>query len=48
VGALEDSELAGACWSADGEFLFVNVFGYDEAGSGGTLAITGPWERGAL
>jgi secreted PhoX family phosphatase len=45
---LNDSELAGACWSADGEFLFVNVFGYDEAGTGGTLAITGPWERGAL
>jgi secreted PhoX family phosphatase len=45
---VNDSELAGACWSADGEFLFVNVFGYDEAGSGGTLAITGPWERGAL
>jgi secreted PhoX family phosphatase len=43
-----DSELAGACWSEDGEFLFVNIFGYDEAGSGGTLAITGPWERGAL
>jgi len=45
---MNDSELAGACWSADGEFLFVNIFGYDEAGSGGTLAITGPWQRGAL
>ena len=45
---VNDSELAGACWSADGDFLFVNIFGYDEAGSGGTLAITGPWERGAL
>lgn len=45
---VNDSELAGACWSADGEFLFVNVYGYDTAGSGGTLAITGPWERGAL
>ncbi len=45
---MNDSELAGACWSDDGEFLFVNIFGYDEAGSGGTLAITGPWERGAL
>ena len=43
-----DSELAGACWSADGRFLFVNVFGYDEEGSGGTCAITGPWARGAL
>ncbi len=45
---LNHSELAGACWSDDGEFLFVNIFGYDEEGSGGTLAITGPWERGAL
>jgi secreted PhoX family phosphatase len=43
-----DSELAGACWSDDGEFLFVNIFGYDEEGTGGTLAIHGPWERGAL
>ena len=43
-----DSELAGACWSADGRFLFVNVYGYDEEGSGGTCAITGPWQRGAL
>ena len=43
-----DAELAGACWSADGRFLFVNNFGEDVAGSGGTMAITGPWERGAL
>ena len=45
---MNDSEFAGACWSGDGVFLFVNIFGYDEAGSGGTLAITGPWQRGAL
>lgn len=45
---VNDSELAGACWSDDGKFLFVNIFGYDEAGSGGTLAITGPWDKGAL
>ncbi len=45
---LNDSELAGACSSEDGEFLFVNVFGYDEEGTGGTLAITGPWQRGDL
>jgi secreted PhoX family phosphatase len=45
---VNDSELAGARWSADGRFLFVNVYGYDEAGTGGTCAITGPWERGAL
>ena len=45
---LNETELAGACWSDDGAFLFVNVYGDDEEGSGGTLAITGPWERGAL
>ena len=45
---VNDSELAGACWSADGRFLFVNIYGYDEEGSGGTCAITGPWARGAL
>ena len=45
---LSESELAGACWSADGQFLFVNMFGFDEEGTGGTMAITGPWERGAL
>ncbi len=43
-----ESELAGACWSADGKFLFFNVYGSEKAGSGGTCAITGPWERGAL
>lgn len=36
-----DSELAGACFSPDGETLFVNI-----QGSGQTLAIWGPWERG--
>ena len=41
---LSESELAGACWSKDGEFLFVNIYGEDVAGSGGTMAITGPWE----
>jgi secreted PhoX family phosphatase len=46
--ARNDSEFAGACWSEDGQFLFVNVYGYDEEGTGGTLAITGPWEQGAL
>ena len=45
---LSESELAGACWSADGQFLFVNMFGFDEEGTGGTMAITGPWQRGAL
>lgn len=46
--AVSESELAGACWSPDGSILFVNIFGTDEAGSGGTFAIRGPWERGAL
>jgi secreted PhoX family phosphatase len=45
---LSEAELAGACWSKDGKFLFVNIYGEDVAGSGGTMAITGPWERGAL
>jgi secreted PhoX family phosphatase len=45
---MNDAEFAGACWSPDGEFLFSNVFGEDVAGSGGTVAITGPWHKGAL
>lgn len=45
---LNEAELAGACWSDDGEFLFVNIFGEDVPDTGGTMAITGPWERGAL
>jgi uncharacterized protein len=46
--AFNEAELAGACWSADGEFLFCNIFGDDVPGSGGTVAITGPWHKGAL
>ena len=46
--ALNEAELAGACWSPDGKFLFCNIFGDDVAGSGGTVAITGPWRKGAL
>lgn len=45
---LNEAEFAGACWSEDGDFLFVNIFGEDVEGTGGTMAITGPWERGAL
>jgi secreted PhoX family phosphatase len=48
VNVLNDSELAGACFSPDGGILFVNVFGGGEAGSGMTCAITGPWHRGGL
>ena len=33
-------ELAGACFSPDGQVLFVNVFA-----STRTLAITGPWDQ---
>lgn len=36
-------EFAGACFSPDGETLFVNI-----QTPGMTLAIWGPWERGAL
>jgi secreted PhoX family phosphatase len=37
------SELSGLCFSPDGKWLFVNV-----QYPGVTLAITGPWERGAI
>ena len=48
VNVLNDAEFAGATFSADGEVLFVNVFGDGSPGSGLTCAITGPWHRGAL
>ncbi len=48
VNLLNDSEFAGACFSPDGEILFVNIFGNGTAGSGMTCAIWGPWERGPL
>ena len=35
------SEFAGACWSPDGEWFFVNI-----QGNATTYAITGPWEKG--
>lgn len=38
---LEESEFAGACFSPDGQTLFVNM-----QLPGVTLAIWGPWERG--
>lgn len=46
--SLNDSEFAGACFSADGEILFVNVFGDGTPGSGMARAIWGPWKRGPL
>jgi secreted PhoX family phosphatase len=48
VNLLNNSELAGACFSPDGNILFVNVFGDGTFGSGMTCAITGPWQDGPL
>ena len=48
VNRLNDSEFAGACFSPDGDILFVNVFGDSNSGSGMTCAIRGPWRRGPL
>lgn len=45
-------EFAGACFSPDGETLFVNIQGDLSVGGPGnlgmTFAIWGPWENGAL
>jgi len=49
--SLNDTEFAGACFSPDGRVLFVNIMGSTvDSGheEGRTLAIQGPWERGAL
>jgi secreted PhoX family phosphatase len=48
---LNSTEFAGACFSPDGRILFVNIMGStSDAGreQGRTLAIRGPWEKGAL
>jgi secreted PhoX family phosphatase len=48
---LNQAEFAGACFSPDGRILFVNIMGSTKdagKGQGRTLAIWGPWERGAL
>jgi secreted PhoX family phosphatase len=48
---LNTTEFAGACFSPDGRVLFVNIMGStvdSGAEEGRTLAIRGPWERGAL
>jgi secreted PhoX family phosphatase len=39
----EDKEFAGACFSPDGEVMFVNI-----QTPGISFAIRGPWERGTL
>jgi secreted PhoX family phosphatase len=41
--SLSDGEFAGACFSPDGEILFVNV-----QTPGVSFAIRGPWDNGAL
>jgi len=48
VNRLNDSEIAGACFSPDSRTLFFNIFGDATADSGMTCAVTGPWERGPL
>jgi len=37
------SEWAGVCFSADGQWMFANLYG-----PGITFAITGPWQRGLV
>lgn len=48
VNVFSDSEFCGATFSPDGRTLFTNIQGGSAAGTGMTLAITGPWHRGAL
>ncbi|MBW3610854.1 MAG: PhoX family protein [Actinobacteria bacterium] len=48
VNRLNGSEFAGACFSPDGDTMFVNIFGDATPGSGMTCAITGPWADGPL
>ncbi|HKQ25099.1 MAG TPA: alkaline phosphatase PhoX [Burkholderiales bacterium] len=48
INIFSDSEFAGACFSPDGEILFVNIQGGNATGSGMTVAITGPWRKGPL
>lgn len=43
VGDFRDKEWAGACFSRDGEWLFVNI-----QTPGITFAITGPWNKNVL
>lgn len=37
------SEWAGICFSADGQWMFVNLYN-----PGATIAITGPWQKGPV
>jgi uncharacterized protein len=48
VNIMSDTELCGATFSSDGSTLFANLQGSEVAGSGLSVAITGPWRRGPL
>jgi secreted PhoX family phosphatase len=48
VNISSQTEFAGACFSPDGEILFVNIFGDSTPHSGMTCAIRGPWRKGPL
>ena len=55
INILNSGELAGACFSPDGQTLFVNMLGSGNGSvrpytgiEGMTFAITGPWEDGPL
>jgi len=48
VNIASQTEFAGACFSPDGEILFVNIFGDATPLSGMTCAIRGPWRKGPL
>jgi hypothetical protein len=49
VNCFNDAEFAGACFAPNNhDVLFVNIFGSSAIGSGLTLAISGPWQNGAL
>jgi secreted PhoX family phosphatase len=43
IGDFRSGEFAGATFSPDGRWLFVNV-----QSPGVTLAITGPWQSGGI
>jgi len=46
VNVTNATEFAGACFSPDGELLFVNIYGDSTPLSGMTCAIRGPWRSG--
>lgn len=50
VNIADTSEFAGACFSPDGRYMFVNTLGSTTLlePPGRTYAITGPWQRGPL